>query len=253
MSEARDQIGSSSVEVEPLRIDVWSDVVCPWCAIGRANLEQAIEAFDGPVDLVWHSYELDPTAPAARSGDYVGMLAKKYGASRERAEAMIAGVERAGAEAGVEFRFDRVQPGNTFDAHRMIHLGAARGIQDAVKGRFLRAYFVDGAAIGLPEVVAEVAVDAGLDPEEVDAVLGSDAFAEEVRSDEAMAASLQVTGVPFFVVDRRYAIAGAQPVEVMVQVLQQADDERRRPAAPGDGTALDPGAEGGSCGNDGCC
>lgn len=253
MSAAHDATPAPLADDDALRIDVWSDVVCPWCAIGRANLERAIEAFDGPVDLVWHSYELDPTAPAARSGDYVGMLAKKYGASRERAEGMIANVERAGAEAGVEFRFDRVQPGNTFDAHRMIHLGAARGIQDAMKGRFLRAYFVEGAAIGLPEVVAEVAVDAGLDPAEVEAVLDSDAFAEEVRVDEAMAASLQVTGVPFFVVDRRYAIAGAQPVEVMLQVLEQADGERRGNPAADRATAPDPSAEGGSCEVDGCC
>ena len=245
--------GSSDVSIlEPLRVDVWSDVVCPWCAIGKANLETAIGSFDGVVDVVWHSYELDPTAPAARDGEYVGMLAKKYGASREQAEGMIANVVRAGAEAGVEFRFDRVMPGNTFDAHRMIHLGAARGIQSEVKSRFLRAYFVDGAAIGLPEVVAEIAVDAGLDADEVDAVLQSDTFAEEVRTDEAMAASLQVTGVPFFVVDRRYAIAGAQPAEVMLQVLQQADDERRG-AGPARGTAPDPGAEGGSCDVDGCC
>ena len=235
---------------EPLRVDVWSDVVCPWCAIGKANLERAIESFDGPVEVVWHSYELDPTAPAARAGDYPGMLAKKYGMSIEQAQSRIDDVARVGAEAGVEFRFDRVQPGNTFDAHRMIHLGAARGIQSAVKSRFLQAYFVDGDAIGLPEVVERVAIDAGLDADEVAAVLGSDAFAEDVRTDEAMAASLQVTGVPFFVVDRRYAIAGAQPPETMLEVLRTADDERlglERDTAP------DPEAEGGSCGVDGCC
>lgn len=245
--------GSPLVDDGPLRVDVWSDVVCPWCAIGKANLERAIESFEGLVDIVWHSYELDPTAPAARSGDYIGMLAKKYGTSREQTEGMVENVVRAGADSGVEFRFDRVQPGNTFDAHRMIHLGGARGIQTQVKDRFLRAYFVDGAAIGLPEVVAEVAVAAGLDADEVDAVLGSDAFAEEVRIDEATAASLQVTGVPFFVVDRRYAIAGAQPPAVMLQVLQRAEDERRGAIDPARGTAPDDGAEGGSCEVDGCC
>lgn len=253
MAQRHDPTGSPLVDDGPLRIDVWSDVVCPWCAIGKANLERAIASFGAPVDLVWHSYELDPNAPAARSGDYVGMLARKYGTSEDRAREMIGNVERAGADSGVEFRFDRVQPGNTFDAHRMIHLGAARGIQTAVKDRFLRAYFVDGAAVGLPEVVAEIAIDAGLDADEVEAVLGSEAFAEEVRVDEAMAASLQVTGVPFFVVDRKYAIAGAQPVEVMLQVLQQAEDERRGDADPARGIAPAADGEGDSCDIDGCC
>lgn len=237
---------------EPLRVDVWSDVVCPWCAIGKANLEQAVVAFDRPVEVVWHSYELDPTAPAARSGDYVGMIAKKYGATPEQAQAMVDRVVQAGAEAGVEFRFDRVQPGNTFDAHRMIQLGNARGIGPQVKARFLRGYFVDGEAIGLPEVVTRLAVDAGLDPDEVEAVLTTDTFAEEVRTDEAMAASLQVTGVPFFVVDRRYAVAGAQSADTMLQVLERAVAERDADAVEGAArdTAPDPG--GGACDIDGC-
>lgn len=241
---------TTTTDVVPLRVDVWSDVVCPWCAIGKANLERAIASFDGPVEVVWHSYELDPTAPAARAGDYVGMIARKYGTTPAQAQGMVDNVVRAGADSGVEFRFDRVQPGNTFDAHRMIHLGAARGIQSAVKDRFLRAYFVEGEAIGLPEVVSRVAIDAGLDPDEVEAVLGSDAFAEEVRTDEAMAATLQVTGVPFFVVDRRYAIAGAQSPETMLQVLERAEVER---SDIGRDTAPDAEAEGGSCGVDGCC
>lgn len=233
-------LGSS----EPMRIDIWSDVVCPWCAIGKANLEVALESFPHAVEIVWHSYELDPNAPAARTGDYVAMLAKKYGTTPEQAEAMIARVAAAGAEAGLEFRFDISKPGNTFDAHRMIHLGGARGIQTAVKDRFLRGYLSEGCAIGLPEVVAELAIEAGLDADEVAAVLDGDAFADDVRIDEATAASLQVTGVPFFVVDRRYAIAGAQPPEVMVDVLEQAWAERE-PAL----VVL----EGGFCDADGCC
>lgn len=237
---------SASSSIEPLRVDVWSDVVCPWCAIGKANLERAIAEFGRPVEVVWHSYELDPTAPAARSGDYVAMIARKYGVESERARAMVDNVVRAGAEAGVEFRFDRVQPGNTFDAHRMIHLGIVRGIGPQVKARFLTGYFVEGAAVGLPEVVSQLAIDAGLDPDEVEAVLTTDAFAEDVRTDEAMAASLQVTGVPFFVIDRRYAMAGAQSPKTMLQVLERADAERS--ADSGD-TAV---VEGEACDVDGC-
>ena len=231
---------------EPLRVDIWSDVVCPWCAIGKANLDAALARFDhaSEVEIIWHSYELDPTAPAARKGDYVGMLARKYGASPEQAQAMIDRMTATGAECGVEFRFDLVQPGNTFDAHRLIHLGAARGRQTEVKERFLRGYLAEGEAIGLPEVVERLAIDAGLDADEVDAVLTTDAFAQEVRIDEATAASMQVTGVPFFVFDRRLAVAGAQPPEVMLEVLERVWSERE--------PALETIIEGEVCGPEGC-
>lgn len=229
-----------------LRVDIWSDVVCPWCAIGKANLDVALDGFEhrADVEVVWHSYELDPTAPAARKGDYIGMLARKYGATPEQAKTMIDRMTQTGAECGVEFRFDRVQPGNTFDAHRMIHLGAARGRQTEVKERFLRGYLSEGEAIGLPEVVERLAIDAGLDPEEVAAVLATDAFAEEVRIDEATAASMQVTGVPFFVFDRRLAVAGAQPPDVLLQVLERAWSERE--------PSVDVVGDGQVCGPEGC-
>lgn len=229
-----------------LRVDIWSDVVCPWCAIGKANLDVALDGFEhrADVEVVWHSYELDPTAPAARKGDYIGMLARKYGATPEQAQTMIDRMTQTGAECGVEFRFDRVQPGNTFDAHRMIHLGAARGRQTEVKERFLRGYLSEGEAIGLPEVVERLAIDAGLDPEEVAAVLATDAFAEEVRIDEATAASMQVTGVPFFVFDRRLAVAGAQPPDVLLQVLERAWSERE--------PSVDVVGDGQVCGPEGC-
>lgn len=228
---------------ETLRIDIWSDVVCPWCAIGKANLDAALARFEhaDDVEIIWHSYELDPTAPAARQGDYVGMLGKKYGVPPDQAQAMIDRMTATGVECGVEFRFDRVQPGNTFDAHRMIHLGGARGIQTQVKERFLRGYLSEGEAIGLPEVVEKLAIDAGLDPDEVAAVLTTDAFAEEVRIDEATAASMQVTGVPFFVFDRRLAVAGAQPPEVLLQVLQRSWSEREPALEVIEGEVCGPG------------
>lgn len=232
-------------QAELLRVDIWSDVVCPWCAIGKANLDAALAEFEHAenVEIIWHSYELDPTAPAARAGNYVAMLSKKYGVSPEEAQAMIDRMTATGVECGVEFRFDRVQPGNTFDAHRLIHLGASRGIQTQVKERFLRAYLSEGEAIGLPEVCERLAIDAGLDADEVVAVLSTDAFAEEVRIDEATAASMQVTGVPFFVFDRRLAVAGAQPPEVLLQVLDRVWSERE----------LAPDVvEGEVCGSDGC-
>lgn len=218
----------TDTDVAVLPIDIWSDVVCPWCAIGKANLEQALSQFDHADQVVvrWHSFELDPNAPAVRQGDYAAMIAKKYGMEPEQARTQVEAMTARGAEVGVSFRFDRVQPGNTFDAHRLIQFGALRGLQSEVKSRLLRGYLHDGEAIGLPEVVHRLGVEAGLDPDEVTAVLESDAFAEEVRADEVLAAQLQVTGVPFFVIDRRLAVAGAQPPEVLLEVLDRAWAER---------------------------
>ena len=231
-----------------IRIDIWSDVVCPWCAVGKANLDRALEALDPSAnveaEIVWHSYELDPDAAAVRSGDYVEMLGHKYGTGPEQAQAMVDRMTETGAAAGVEMRFDRIRPGNTFDAHRVIHLGAARGLQTEVKERFLRGYLSEGAAIGLPEELERLAVDAGLEAAEVAEVLASDVYAAEVRADVAEAGRLGVTGVPFFVFDGRYAVGGAQPPEVMLQVLERCLEER----AP----AVEVLASSDECGPDGC-
>jgi predicted DsbA family dithiol-disulfide isomerase len=216
-----------TVAHEPLRIDVWSDVVCPWCAIGKANLDRALQGFAGAgrVQITWHSFELDPNAAAVRAGDYGEALARKYGVPLAQARQMIERMSATGAAAGVEMRFDRVRPGNTFDAHRVLHLAGARGVQAQVKERFLRGYLSEGAAIGLPEEVERLAVAAGLDPDEVAEVLASDDFAAEVRADEVDARRLGVTGVPFFVFDGRYAVGGAQPPEVLLEVLQRCWQE----------------------------
>jgi len=194
-----------------MRIDIWSDVVCPWCAIGKAHLEEALGSFEHSADVLirWHSFELDPSAPPVRSGNYAGMIAKKYGMDTDQAQAMVDQMTARGEAVGVDFRFDRVQPGNTFDAHRVIHLGGLRGIQTEVKSRMLKGYLSDGEAIGLPEVVQRLGVEAGLDPDEVTAVLETDAFADDVRADELLASQLQVTGVPFFVFDGYFYRSGA--------------------------------------------
>jgi predicted DsbA family dithiol-disulfide isomerase len=213
---------------EPLRVDIWSDVICPWCAIGKANLDRALERFDGAdrVEIVWHSFELDPNAPAALAGDHAEQLARKYGMPVEQARKSIDRVVTTARGVGLDFRYDRIRPGNTFDAHRVIHLAAERGLQTQVKERMFRGYFTEGAAIGLPEEVERLAVDAGLDAEEVAEVLESDAYAAEVRADEADAHQLGATGVPFFVFDGRYAVGGAQPPDVLLEVLQRCWRER---------------------------
>jgi len=236
-----------------LRVDIWSDIACPWCYVGKRRFEAALAGFDhrADVEVVWRSFELDPGAPRERveAGPYARRLAAKYRTSEAEAQARIDRLVALAAADGLELRFDRIRPGNTFDGHRLIHLGGAHGRQDAVKERFLRGYFHDGRAIGEPAVVRELAIDAGLDAGEVDAVLASDRYAADVRADEGLARELGISGVPFFVIDRRLGLSGAQPVEVLRAAL--AEGWKTRAATPA-ATADDEVADGAACGPDGC-
>jgi predicted DsbA family dithiol-disulfide isomerase len=211
-----------------MRIDIWSDIVCPWCAIGKAHLDAALAQFEhaDETELVWRSFELDPGAPAVRDGDYPTMLAQKYGTTVAGGEAMVQRMTTTAAESGLEFHLDRARPGNSFDAHRLVHLAADRGRQLAVKQRFLQAYLSEGEAIGEHETLVRLAAEAGLDPEEARGVLASDAYADAVRADESEALRLEITGVPLFLVDGRLAIPGAQPTEVILRTLRRAWSER---------------------------
>ncbi|HZQ28521.1 MAG TPA: DsbA family oxidoreductase [Acidimicrobiales bacterium] len=207
-----------------LVVEIWSDVVCPWCYVGKRRFEAAVEQFEHreEVEVVWRSFELDRGAPARQVGDYVGRLAAKYGTSTDEPEAMIERITDVGRSVGLEMRFDRAQHGNTFDAHRLLHLARARHVQDAVKERFMQAYFTEGRPIGDRDTLVELAVGAGLDAGEVAAVLDGDEYAAEVRADEEAAARLGASGVPFFVVDRRYAVSGAQATDLFIEVLERA-------------------------------
>ena len=231
----------------PLRVDIWSDIACPWCYVGKRRFERALAQFAGRdgVQLHWHSFELDPSAPArvpeARQAE---RLAKKYGMSVQAAEQRITQLSQVAQGEGIVFDFDQLKPGNTFDAHRLLHLAEARGKQDAVKERMLQGYLCEGQAIGEREVVARLAREAGLDPDEVEATLASNEYADEVRADEAQAAALGIHGVPFFVIGERYGISGAQPAELLAQALQKAQRELAA-AAP-------EFVEGAACGPDGC-
>ena len=211
-----------------LPVEVWSDVVCPWCRVGRAELQRALADFEhaDDVELTWRSFELDPDAPAVRTESLVEQLSHKLGADADQVQAMFAGVAARGAEVGLDFRFDQARSGNTFDAHRLLHLAKAEGRQDDLKGRLFDAYFTEGEAIGDPHTLRRLAVEAGLDATAVDELLASDRFAAEVRADEAEARSLQVSGVPFFVIDRRYGVSGAQPAATLLSALQQAWHDR---------------------------
>jgi predicted DsbA family dithiol-disulfide isomerase len=207
-----------------LKVEIWSDVVCPWCYIGKRRFESALARFvhRDEVEVVWRSFELDPSAPRLREGDYADRLARKYGTTREQAVQMHERITTTAAGEGLTFRFDVARAGNTFDAHRLLHLAAKLGLQDQVKERLMRGYFSEGEPIGDPETLIRLVEDAGLAASEARSVVNSDAYAEDVRADEREAAELGINGVPFFVLDRRYGVSGAQPADLLLEALEQA-------------------------------
>jgi predicted DsbA family dithiol-disulfide isomerase len=207
-----------------VKVEIWSDVVCPWCYIGKRRFESALADFEhgAEVEVAWRSFELDPAAPALREGSYARRLGLKYGVSPGEAQAMIDRMTTTAAGVGLDFRLDLARPGNTFDAHRLLHLAADRDCQDRLKERLLVATFTDGEPIGDRRVLLRLCVEVGLDEDEVRTVLESDAYADDVRNDEAQATDLGISGVPFFVIDRTFAVSGAQPSEVMGNALERA-------------------------------
>ncbi len=210
-----------------LQVEIWSDVACPWCWVGKRRLEAALVDFPHEVQLRWRSFELDPNAPNELdpSVDYVLRLAKKYGRSRAEAQAMIDRMTRVGAEDGLDFRFDRARPGNTFDAHRLLHLAAQEDRQAAMKEALFRAYFHEGRSIADRDVLVQLADEVGLPHDRTTTLLGGTEFAEAVREDEALARRLGITGVPFFAIAGRYGVPGAQPADVLREALLEAAAE----------------------------
>lgn len=211
-----------------LRIDVWSDIACPWCYVGKRRLEQALASFPQAqsVDVVWRAFELNPAAPReAEAGRYAERLSKKYGTSVSEAQRRIDHLVEVARGDGLALDFERIRPGNTFDAHRVVHYAAELGKQDAVKERLLRGYLCEGAAIGDRGVVLQLASDAGLDAERVSGILSSEDYGREVRADEAEAQQLGIHGVPFFVLGRRFGVSGAQTADIMLQALDKVWSE----------------------------
>jgi predicted DsbA family dithiol-disulfide isomerase len=233
-----------------MRVDVWSDVVCPWCYVGLANLGVALDRFEheDDVEVVLHSFQLDPGAPERDDQPLEERLAQKYGTSVGQIKAQQARIVSLGAERGIDFRFDQAIGGNTFDAHRLLHLARVRGVQLELKHALGRAYFTDGEPIGEAATLRARAVGVGLDPDEVDAVLDGDAFADEVREDLDAARRIGISGVPFFVVDGRLGVSGAQPPESLLDLIEQGWSTRE--PAPVQVLAGADGAD--ACGPDGC-
>ena len=209
-----------------MQVEIWSDVVCPWCFIGKRRFETAVAQFGHPVEVVWRSFQLNPGAPALREGSSLERIARKYGITLERAAAQYQRITDLAAAEGLHYHLDQARFGQSFDAHRLLHLARERGMQDAVKERFLAGYLEEGVAIGLQEELAPLAVAAGLDAAEVDAVLAGDAFADGVRADQERAIEIGITGVPFFVIDGRFAIPGAQDPETILATLERARQRR---------------------------
>jgi predicted DsbA family dithiol-disulfide isomerase len=207
-----------------MRVDIWSDVVCPWCYVGKARFEQALSTHPrrDEVAVVYHSFELDPSYPAESRGETnLQMLSRKYGmapAQARQAEGQVASLAHAEG-----LGFDTERPiGNTFDIHRVIHLGLANGVQRELLGAVNEAYFGQARQVFDATVLAEVAAGAGLDPAAVAEVLDGDQYADEVRRDEAEAGQIGISGVPFFVFDMAIGVSGAQPVELFTQAIDQA-------------------------------
>jgi predicted DsbA family dithiol-disulfide isomerase len=207
-----------------MQVEIWSDVVCPWCYLGKRRFERALESFDhrDEVSVVYRSFELDPSAPAGVSTPTVERLASKYGMTAEQASDAQRQMEQRAAGDGLEFRMSDLRSGNTRDAHRLLHLAKERGRQAELAERLHRAYFTEQASIFDHASLTGLAVEAGLDRDDVTRVLASDEYGDAVDTDEAMAQALGATGVPLFVIDRRYGISGAQPPEVIVRTLDQA-------------------------------
>lgn len=220
-----------------MRVDIWSDVVCPFCYIGKKRLEKAAEQAGIELEVFWHSYELDPNAPARQEVSNTERLAVKYGRTVAEVEEMQRNIAAMAKQEGIEFNWQKANSGNTFNAHRLIHLAQSLGLGNEAKEALFYSYMTQGLAIGERETLEDVASRIGLNPVQVDDVLDSDEFAEFVKYDEEVAnEQLKVQGVPFFVFDQRVALAGAQPVEVMKEVMEKAfssmKDESDLDAAP---------------------
>jgi predicted DsbA family dithiol-disulfide isomerase len=217
-------------------VEIWSDIACPWCYVGKRRFEAALAAFEhrDDVAVTWRSFELDPQAPVERSVDSATHLAQKYGMSRDEALESQRKLAEVAAGDGLDMRFDRARGANTFDAHRLVQLAKARSVQDAMKERLMRAYFTEGERIGDPDTLARLALEVGLAEDDVRELLSGTHYATEVRDDERTAMTLGINAVPFFVVDRRMGAAGAHPPEALGELLRRGWEARATADVPAD-------------------
>ncbi len=233
-----------------MKIEIWSDVVCPWCAIGKKRLDDALAEFPhaGDVEVVIRSFELDPTAPVGGSEPMVDVLGRKYGVGAIEAATMMGRVEGIAADEGLVMHMASTIHSNTRDAHRLLHLAletGGRDLQARLNADLMAAHFERGADVADHDVLRSVARGAGLDAETVDDVLAGDAYADAFDADVRRARAYGATGVPFFVIDEKYGVSGAQPRELFTQVLEQAWAEANPLQMAG-------AADAEACGPEGC-
>lgn len=231
---------------EPIYVDIWSDIVCPFCYIGKRNFEDALEqsGLKDSVKVVWHSFELAPDAETKPEASIYEELAKRKGWSNEQSEQIHKQMEERAKESGLDYDFDKTIPANSFNAHRLLHLAKKKGVQNEVKELLFKAYFTDGKNIDDTEFLLSTGINAGLKEEDIRSALESAEIEKEIEEDILNARELGIQGVPFFVLDQKYAVSGAQPVEAFVQALEKVKEERK----PED---LNAGGE--FCGPDGNC
>ncbi|MCH8548148.1 MAG: DsbA family oxidoreductase [Balneolaceae bacterium] len=210
-----------------IKVEIWSDIVCPFCYIGKRHFENALRdsGLSDSTEVVWKSFELQPGLEADPNQNIYDFLAEKKQWSPEQSREMHRHVTQKAAEAGLTYDFDSTIPANSFDAHRLIHFAADNGVQDAMKERLLSAYFIEGENIGDVETLIRLAAEIGLSKAEAATVLKSDRYADDVEKDVQEAKQMQVQGVPFFVMNRKYAVSGAQPVDVFIRALNKTAED----------------------------
>jgi predicted DsbA family dithiol-disulfide isomerase len=229
-----------------MELEIWSDIACPWCYVGKRRMEAALAEFahGDEVTVTFRSFELDPGAPAERDVSHVELIARKYGRTVEEVEAMDAQLTAVAAADGIDMKLSQIRSGNTFDGHRVIHLAAEHGLQAEMKERLMKAYFTEGELVSDGEALVRLAVEVGVPEAAAREVVMTERYAEEVRADERDAQSAGISAVPCFVIDRKYGASGAQDPTVLLQFLEHG----WREAHP----AIQVVAEGDACGPDGC-
>lgn len=225
-----------------MNVEIWSDIACPWCYVGKRRLETALEGLDESVNVHWRSFELDPRAPVRTEGDLNAMLAKKYGMSIEKAQQMTENITQVGSEDGIEFRFSEVHAGNTFDAHRLIQWAQSLGKGTQMKERLMKGYFTDGVLVSDREALVKLASEVGLSAEDARAALEDPRWAAVVRGDQERAQYLGISGVPFFVFEGKFAVSGAQSASVLRNAIHQILSENT-PQTPDGVTCSDVACE----------
>jgi predicted DsbA family dithiol-disulfide isomerase len=207
-----------------VKVEIWSDVVCPWCYIGKRRFETALSRFEhaSDIEVEWRSFQLNPAQPRGAREPLDESLARKMGTTVEQARAMNARVTELAAAEGLEYHFETYRVVNTFDAHRVMHLAKAQGLGMQAHERLLRAQLVEGEILEDHDTLVRLAAEVGVPAADTRRVLGSDAYTDDVNADIALAGAFGATGVPFFVIDRRYGVSGAQPAELFLEALETA-------------------------------